>query len=50
MNIEQAFDKMEGDELMETMMLLAQITQLLEGLDVRRLRLILAYVQRLCAR
>ena len=35
---------------METMMLLAQITQLLEGMDVRRLRMILAYVQRLCQR
>lgn len=32
---------------METMMLVAQITQLLERLDVRRLRIVLAYVQRL---
>ena len=32
---------------METMMLVAQITQLLEKLDVRRLRMVLAYVRRL---
>lgn len=32
---------------METMMLVAQITQLLEKMDGRRLRLVLAYVQRL---
>lgn len=44
---ERMFDKMEGVDLMETMMLVAQITQLLEGMDGRRLRLVLAYVQRL---
>lgn len=44
---ERMFDKMEGVDLMETMMLVAQITQLLEGMDGRRLRLALAYVQRL---
>lgn len=38
---------MEGDDSMETMMLVGQITRLLEGMDVRRLRLVLAYVQRL---
>nr|DAE79382.1 MAG TPA: hypothetical protein [Caudoviricetes sp.] len=32
---------------LETMMLVAQITQLLEKMDGRRLRLVLAYVQRL---
>lgn len=32
---------------METMMLVGQITRLLEGMDVRRLLLVLAYVQRL---
>lgn len=32
---------------LETMILVAQITQLLEGMDGRRLRLVLAYVQRL---
>nr|DAI52846.1 MAG TPA: hypothetical protein [Caudoviricetes sp.] len=32
---------------LETMVLVAQITQLLEGMDVRRLRIVLAYVQRL---
>ena len=32
---------------METMMLVGQITRLLEGMDVRRLRLVLTYVQRL---
>lgn len=47
MKIERMFDAMEGDDLMETMMLVGQITRLLEGLDVRRLRLVLAYVQRL---
>lgn len=47
LKIEQMFDKMEGVDLMETMMLVAQITQLLEGMDGRRLRLVLAYVQRL---
>ena len=32
---------------LETMMLVGQITRLLEGMDVRRLRIVLAYVQRL---
>ena len=47
MKIERMFDIMEGVDLMETMMLVAQITQLLEGMDGRLLRLVLAYVQRL---
>lgn len=33
--------------MMETMTLVGQITRLLEGMDVRRLRIVLAYVQRL---
>ena len=41
------FDRMEEVDLMETMMLVGQITRLLEGMDVRRLRIVLAYVQRL---
>lgn len=44
---ERMFDRMEGVDLMETTMLVAQITQLLEKMDGRRLRLVLAYVQRL---
>lgn len=32
---------------METMMIVGQITRLLEGMDVRRLRIALTYVQRL---
>lgn len=44
---ERMFDKMEGVDLMETMTLVGQITRLLEGMDVRRLRIVLAYVQRL---
>lgn len=32
---------------LETMILVGQITRLLEGMDVRRLRIVLAYVQRL---
>ena len=41
------FDRMEEVDLMETMMLVGQITRLLEGMDVRRLRIVLAYVHRL---
>lgn len=41
------FDRMEGVDLMETMTLVGQITRMLEGMDVRRLRIVLAYVQRL---
>ena len=44
---ERIFDKMEGVDLMETMTLVGQITRLLEGMDVRRLRIVLAYVQRI---
>lgn len=44
---ERMFDKMDGVDLMETMTLVGQITRLLEGMDVRRLRIVLAYVQRL---
>lgn len=44
---ERMFDEMEGVDLMETTMLVGQITRLLEGMDVRRLRIVLAYVQRL---
>lgn len=32
---------------METIVLVGQITRLLEGMDVRQLRIVLAYVQRL---
>lgn len=46
-DIERMLIKWKETIRLETMMLVAQITQLLEKMDGRRLRLVLAYVQRL---